>query len=140
MKSSFLPKYEPKRFLPCIEWHSTGQKSLQYIWFVFWEKRWLHTFILKFTDLKVLYTMAWKSGWRHIWFYHTFRILRFFSKIKITKNLVINLISNFCSKQLIDLDVHIEFWILNFEYPIFVFFCRQVQWKKSKQWDKIRHI
>ena len=38
-----------KDFYP-VAWHSTGQKSLN-IWSIFWKKRWLDEFILKFTDL-----------------------------------------------------------------------------------------
>ena len=53
MNSSFLPKYEPKIVrISALSYgtvEGTGQKFLQY--FLFWEKQWLHKFILKFTDL-----------------------------------------------------------------------------------------
>ena len=44
-----------------LVWHSTVQGRNPYnIWFIFWEKLWLHKFILKFTDLYLLCTY-WKS-------------------------------------------------------------------------------
>ena len=47
-KSSFLPKYEQEIVrisVLCIE-----GRNLDNFLFVFWEKRWLHKFILKLTD------------------------------------------------------------------------------------------
>ena len=38
-----------QNFCPVV-WHSTGQKSFN-IWFIFWVKRWLLKFNMKFTDL-----------------------------------------------------------------------------------------
>ena len=42
MKSSFLQKYEPKGFMLCV-WHSTGQKSLQYLVHIVGEKKLTHS-------------------------------------------------------------------------------------------------
>ena len=47
MKSSFLPKYEPK----IVQCGTVQGRNPSNIWFIFWEKRWIHEFILKFTDL-----------------------------------------------------------------------------------------
>ena len=52
MKSSFLPKYEPNIVRISALFSATLQGRNPYkIWFIFWEKRWIHKFILKFTDL-----------------------------------------------------------------------------------------
>ena len=52
MKSSFLPKYEPNILRISALYSGTLQGRNPYnFWFIFWEKRWLHKFILKFTDL-----------------------------------------------------------------------------------------
>ena len=48
MKSSFLPKYEPNILRISALYSGTLQGNF---WFIFWEKRCLHEFILKFTDL-----------------------------------------------------------------------------------------
>ena len=50
MKSSFLPRYEQKisGFLLCV---GSEGRNLNNFLFIFWKKRWLHKFILKFTDL-----------------------------------------------------------------------------------------
>ena len=49
MKSSFLPKYEQKNVR--ISALCSEGRNLDNFSFVFWEKRWLHKFILKLTDL-----------------------------------------------------------------------------------------
>ena len=49
MKSSFLPKY--KRKIVRISAPTTQGRNPDNFFFVFWEKRWLHQFILKLTDL-----------------------------------------------------------------------------------------
>ena len=49
MKSSFLPKYEQK--IVRISALCSEGRNLDNSLFVFWEKRWLHKFILKLTDL-----------------------------------------------------------------------------------------
>ena len=50
----FLPKYEQK--IVRVSAGSMAQGRHPYnIWFIFWEKRRLHKFILKFTDLYYLY-------------------------------------------------------------------------------------
>ena len=46
MKLSFLPKYEWKISALCSE-----GRNLDNFLFIFWEKRWLHKFILKMSDL-----------------------------------------------------------------------------------------
>jgi hypothetical protein len=51
IKSSFLPKYEPESVRI-----SALHGATIHFWFIFWEKRWLHKFILKFTDL---YLILW---------------------------------------------------------------------------------
>ena len=53
MKSMFLPKYEPNIARISALYCGTVQVRNPYnIWFIFWEKRCLHKFILKFTDLQ----------------------------------------------------------------------------------------
>ena len=47
MKSSFLPKYEPKIVQLA---HTVQGRNLYNIWFIFWEKRWLYKLILKFIN------------------------------------------------------------------------------------------
>ena len=47
-KVTVSPRIQTKNFCP----HYTGQKSWQFL-FVFWEKWWLHKFILKLSDLWV---------------------------------------------------------------------------------------
>ena len=49
MKSSFLPKYEQK--IVRISALTTQGKNHDKFLFIFWEKRWLHKFILKITNL-----------------------------------------------------------------------------------------
>ena len=48
----FRPKYEPKIVRISAMYYGTLQGRNPYnIWFIFWEKQWLHKFILKFTDI-----------------------------------------------------------------------------------------
>ena len=49
MKSSFLPKYKQK--IVDISALTTQGRNPDNFLFVFWEKRWLRKFILKFSDL-----------------------------------------------------------------------------------------
>ena len=49
MKSPFLPKYEQK--IVKISALTTQGRNPDNFLFVFWEKRWLHKFILKLSDL-----------------------------------------------------------------------------------------
>jgi hypothetical protein len=53
MKSSFLQNiYEPNIVRISALYCATLQgRNLYILWFIFWEKRGLHKFILKFTDL-----------------------------------------------------------------------------------------
>ena len=51
MKSSLLPKYEQK--VVKISTLTTQGRDTDNFLFVFWEKQWLHKFILKFTDLYI---------------------------------------------------------------------------------------
>ena len=52
MESSFLPKYEPNIVRISALHHAILQGRNPFnFWFIFWEKRWLHKLILKFTDL-----------------------------------------------------------------------------------------
>ena len=52
MKSTFLPKYEANIVRISTLYCATLQgRNLHNFWFIFWEKQWLHKFILKFTDL-----------------------------------------------------------------------------------------
>ena len=52
MKSSFPSKYEPNSVRISALYCATLQgRNLYKFWLIFWEKRWLHKFILKFTDL-----------------------------------------------------------------------------------------
>ena len=48
MKSSVLPKYEQK--IVKISALTTQGRNPDIFLFVFWEKRWLHKFILKLSD------------------------------------------------------------------------------------------
>ena len=51
MKSSFLPKCELKIVRICALQCGTVQGRIPYsVWYIFWEKGWPLTFILKFTD------------------------------------------------------------------------------------------
>ena len=51
LKSLFLRKYEPNIVRISALYCTTLQGRNPYnFWFIFWEKRWLHKFILKFTD------------------------------------------------------------------------------------------
>ena len=64
-KSSFLPKYQPKivRISP-LQCGTIQGRNPYNILFIFWEKRQLHKFILKFTDLyfqQIAHTMGIKS-------------------------------------------------------------------------------
>ena len=49
MKSSLLPKYEQK--IVKISALTTQGRNPDNFSFVFWEKRWLHKFVLKLSDL-----------------------------------------------------------------------------------------
>ena len=49
MKSSFIPKYE-RKIVKISDLTTQGRNSDNFS-FVFWEKRWLHKFILKLSDL-----------------------------------------------------------------------------------------
>ena len=52
LKSLFLQKYELNIVRISALYCVTLQSRYPYnFWFIFWEKRWLHKFILKFTDL-----------------------------------------------------------------------------------------
>ena len=79
MKSSFPPKYEPNIVRISTLYCATLQgRNLYNFWFLFWEKRWLHKFILKFTEL-----------------YHTeIRMIFFFCQKKGNAE-IINLIDTF---------------------------------------------
>ena len=52
MKTSFLPKYQPNIVRISAQYCATllGRNPYNF-WFIFWENRWLHKCILKFTDL-----------------------------------------------------------------------------------------
>ena len=52
LKLLFLPKYELNIVRISALYCATLQGRNPYnLWLIFWEKRWLHEFILKFTDL-----------------------------------------------------------------------------------------
>ena len=57
LKSLFLPKFLPKMnqkdFCPVFHSGTVQGRNPYNIWFIFWEKQWLHKFILKFTDLLI---------------------------------------------------------------------------------------
>ena len=56
-KSSFLPKYEPNIARISDLYYATLQGRNPYnFWFIFWEKWWLHNFILKFTDSEQMWS------------------------------------------------------------------------------------
>ena len=67
MKSSFLPKYEPNILRISALRCSTVQGRNSYnIWFIFWEKRWLHKLFWN------LLTFTWltHSAFRRHWLYY----------------------------------------------------------------------
>ena len=90
-----------------------------------------HLVIHNLLLLERLCTLDWRCSskyWHQI-------MWQFSTRINLRTSTFRTFFTPVCQMNLIDLIMlNVEYWIF-----VFVFFCRQAQWKKSKQIYKIRH-